>query len=69
MGNVKQLCIEAESLLVTCLDEWGMTNEQAFAKIRKDLGAMAESHVRELITKWNEGDNYGNSEIQPTTKR
>ena len=56
MGEVKKLCIEAESMLVTCLDEYGMTNEQAFEKIRKELGTMAEEHVRSLIKQWNEGD-------------
>ena len=56
MGQVKKLCIEAETMLVTCLDEYGMTNEQAFEKIRKELGTMAEEHVRSLINKWNEGD-------------
>ena len=56
MGQVKKLCIEAESMLVTCLDDYGMTNEQAFEKIRKELGTMAEEHVRSLINKWNEGE-------------
>ena len=56
MGEVKKLCIEAESMLVTCLDDYGMTNEQAFEKIRKELGTMAEEHVRSLINKWNEGE-------------
>ena len=56
MGQVKKLCIEAETMLVTCLDEYGMTNEQAFEKIRKELGTMAEEHVRSLIKQWNEGD-------------
>ena len=56
MGQVKKLCIEAESMLVTCLDDYGMTNEQAFEKIRKELGTMAEEHVRSLINKWNEED-------------
>ena len=56
MGEVKKLCIEAESMMVTCLDDYGMTNEQAFEKIRKELGTMAEEHVRSLIKQWNEGD-------------
>ena len=56
MGQVKKLLIEAESLLVTCLDDLGMTNDQALEKIRKELGTMAEEHVRSLIKKWNEGD-------------
>ena len=56
MGEVKKLCIEAETMLVTCLDDYGMTNEQAFEKIRKELGTMAEEHVRSLINKWNEED-------------
>ena len=64
MGQVKKLLIEAESLLVTCLDDWGMTNEQAFAKIRKQLGSMAEDHVRKLVNKWNKEDKNGNSTIQ-----
>ena len=56
MGEVKKLLIEAESMLVTCLDDYGMTNDQAFEKIRKELGTMAEEHVRGLINKWNEED-------------
>ena len=56
MGEVKKLLIEAESMLVTCLDDLGMTNDQALEKIRKELGTMAEEHVRALIKKWNEGD-------------
>ena len=63
MGEVKKLLIEAESLLVTCLDEWGMTNDQAFDKIRKQLGTMAENHVRNLVNQWNKEDNHGNSKI------
>ena len=64
MGQVKKLLIEAESLLVNCLDDWGMTNDQAFAKIRKQLGSMAEDHVRKLVNKWNKEDKNGNSTIQ-----
>lgn len=64
MGQVKKLLMEAESLLVTCLDDWGMTNDQAFAKIRKQLGSMAEDHVRQLVNKWNKEDKNGNSTIQ-----
>ena len=56
MGQVKKLCIEAETMLVTCLDDYGMTNEQAFEKIRKELGTMAEEHVRSLIKQWNKED-------------
>ena len=56
MGQVKKLLMKAETLLVTCLDDYGMTNDQAFEKIRKELGTMAEEHVRSLINKWNEGE-------------
>ena len=56
MGEVKKLLIEAESMLVTCLDDYGMTNDQAFEKIRKELGTMAEEHVRSLIKQWNKED-------------
>ena len=56
MGEVKKLLIEAESMLVTCLDDYGMTTDQAFEKIRMELGTMAEEHVRSLINKWNEED-------------
>ena len=55
MGEVKKLLMDAETLLVTCLDEYGMTNEQAFTKIRNELGTMAEEHVRALMKQWNEG--------------
>ena len=63
MGEVKKLMIEAETMLVTCLDDWGMTNEQAFTKIGKELGTMAEQHVRDLVNQWNKGDKDGNSKI------
>lgn len=56
MGKVKDLLIEAEQMLVDCLGTYGMTNEQAFTKIKRELGSMAEAHARELIVKWNEGD-------------
>ena len=55
--------IEAETMLVTCLDDWGMTNEQAFTKIGKELGTMAEQHVRNLVNQWNKGDQDGNCKI------
>lgn len=61
MGEVKKLMIEAETMLVTCLDDWGMTNEQAFTKIGKELGTMAEQHVRDLVNQWNKGDKNGDS--------
>ena len=63
MGEVKKLMIEAETMLVTCLDDWGMTNEQAFTKIGKELGSMAEQHVRDLVNQWNKGDKDGNSKV------
>ena len=56
MGEVKKLCIELETMLVTCLDDYGMTNDQAFEKIRKELGTMAEEHARSLIKQWNKGE-------------
>ena len=56
MGEVKKLLMEAETMLVTCLDDYGMTNDQAFEKIRKELGTMAEEHVRSLIKQWNKGE-------------
>lgn len=56
MGEVKKLLMEAETMLVTCLDDYGMTNDQAFKKIRKELGTMAEEHVRSLIKQWNKGE-------------
>ena len=56
MGEVKKLLMEAETMLVTCLDDYGMTNDQAFAKIRKELGTMAEEHARSLIKQWNKGE-------------
>ena len=49
MGEVKKLLMKAETLLVTCLDDYGMTNDQAFEKIRKELGTMAEEHALSLI--------------------
>lgn len=56
MGRVKDVLIEAEDVLVDCLDVKGMTNEQAFTTIKNKLGSMAEAHAREIIKQWNEGD-------------
>ena len=56
MGQVKKLLMQAETMLVTCLDDYGMTNDQAFEKIRKELGTMAEEHARSLIKQWNKGE-------------
>ena len=56
MGQVKKLLMKAETLFVTCLDDYGMTNEQAFEKIRKELGTMGEAHARSLIKQWNKGE-------------
>ena len=56
MGEVKKLLMDAETMLVTCLDDYGMTNDQAFEKIRKELGTMAEEHARSLIKQWNKGE-------------
>ena len=56
MGQVKKLQMKAETQLVTCLDDYSMTNEQAFEKIRKELGTMAEEHARSLIKQWNKGE-------------
>ena len=56
MGQVKKLLMKAETLLVTCLGDYGMTNDQAFEKIRKELGTMAEEHARSLIKQWNKGE-------------
>ena len=55
--------LEAETMLVTCLDDYGMTNEQAFTKIGKELGTVAEQHVRDLVEQWNKGDRDGNSKV------
>ena len=56
MGRVKSLLIDAETMLVDCLDNEGMTNDQAFEKIRRELGTMAEEHARSLIKQWNKGE-------------
>ena len=56
MGKVKDLLNEAEEMLVDCLGTYGMTNEQAFAKIERELGSMAEGHARDVVKQWNEGD-------------
>ena len=69
MGEVKKLLIEAESMLVTCLDDLGMTNDQALEKIRKELGTMAEEHVRSLIKNGTKEIAHGNSKIQWSTAR
>ena len=56
MGEVKKLCMEAESMLVTCLDDYGMTNMQALEHIRKNLGLMAYEHAKDTLNRWNDED-------------
>ena len=63
MGEVKKLMMETEAMLVTCLDEWSMTNEQAFTKIGKELGYMAKHHARDLVNQWSKGDQDGDCKI------
>ncbi len=60
MGRVKELLMTAETVLYECLNDRDMTNEQALAFIKKELGQMAHDHTKKVLEDWNKFDNHNN---------
>ena len=44
------------------MKRWALMS-RVFTKIGKELGALAEQHVRDLVNQWNKGDQDGNCKI------
>ena len=60
MGKVKGLLMTAEAVLQECLNDRGMTNKQALAFIKKELGQMAHDHAKDVLEDWNSIYNHNN---------
>ena len=56
MGKVKQVLIETEEMLVTLLNDIGMTNDQALRTIENKLGSLGREHAEGLLKMWKEED-------------
>ena len=56
MGKVKEVIMEAEEMLISLLNDIGMTNEQAIKEITNKLGSMAGSHALAILKQWKEED-------------
>ncbi len=48
---------EVDSMLATCLNDYGMTNEQALKHIEKKKGSLYRAVAEDLLKKWEEEDN------------
>ena len=57
MGKVKEVIMEAEEMLISLLNDVGMTNDQAIKEITNKLGSMAGSHALAILKQWKEEDN------------
>ena len=55
MGKIKDMLIDVEATLEDCLDQHGMTNQQALAHIENKFGSMGREHANDTLKKWNEG--------------
>ena len=56
MGKVKEVIMEAEEMLISLLNDVGMTNDQAIKEITNKLGSMAGSHALAILKQWKEED-------------
>ena len=48
---------EVDSMLATCLNDYGMTNEQALKPIEKKKGSLYRAVAEDMLKKWEEEDN------------
>ncbi len=48
---------EVDSILATCLNDYGMTNEQALKLIDKKKGSLYRAVAEDMLKKWEEEDN------------
>jgi hypothetical protein len=44
-------------MLATCLNDYGMTNEQALKHIEKKKGSLHRAVAEDMLKKWEEEDN------------
>ena len=52
--------MSAEAVLQECLNDRGMTNDQALVFIKKELGLMAYDHAKDVLEDWNNIYNHNN---------
>ena len=52
MGKLKSLMMRTEEMLANCLNDKGMTNEQALAFIKSKLGVMCHDHAKDTLKEW-----------------
>jgi hypothetical protein len=45
--------MRTEEMLADCLNDKGMTNEQALDFIKSKLGVMCHDHAKDTLKKWN----------------
>jgi|TARA_Y100000114_G_scaffold23512_1_gene19260 hypothetical protein len=55
MGKIKNMLIDVETTLKDCLDNHGMTNQQALKHIENKFGSMGREHADATLKEWNEG--------------
>lgn len=48
---------EVDSMLATCLNDYGMTNEQALKYIENKKGSLYRAVAEDMLKKWEEEDN------------
>ena len=48
---------EVDAMLYTCLNDYGMTNEQALKHIENKKGSLHRAVAEDLLKKWEEEDN------------
>ena len=48
---------EVDAMLYTCLNDYGMTNEQALQHIENKKGSLHRAVAEDLLKKWEEEDN------------
>jgi len=56
MGKVKAVIMEAEEMLISLLNDLGMTNDQALRTIENKLGSLGREHAEGLLKMWKEED-------------
>ena len=56
MGKVKAVIMEVEEMLISLLNDLGMTNDQALRTIENKLGSLGREHAEGLLKMWKEED-------------
>ena len=60
MGKLKSLMMRTEEMLADCLNDKGMTNEQALDFIKSKLGVMCCDHAKDTLKEWSKDNNNNN---------